>query len=66
MFGIVFHFREVTSFDTPAIVNTLQKTIDYAFLPDVHITAWRFFLKAMSVNVVHIESKRQSQSISES
>jgi hypothetical protein len=53
-----FTSREVTSFDTPAIVNTLQKAIDYAFLPDVHITAWRLFLKAMSVNIVHIEVQK--------
>jgi hypothetical protein len=37
--------REIETFDTPAIVNTLQKAIDHAFLPDVHHSAWRLFLR---------------------
>ena len=37
--------REIETFDTPAIVNTLQKAIDHAFLPDIHHSAWRQFLR---------------------
>ena len=37
---------EAISFDTPAIVNTLQKAIDCAFLPDIHHTAWKLHLRS--------------------
>ena len=39
--------REVLAFDTPAIVNTLQKAIDYAFLPDIHHAAWKLHLQCL-------------------
>ena len=42
-----FASGEVALFDTPAIVNTLQKTIDSAFLPDIQQTSWRLNLQSM-------------------
>ena len=38
---------EVGNFDTPAIVNTLQKAIDSAFLPDITHSAWKLHLQSM-------------------
>ena len=35
---------EVSGFDTPAIVNSMQKANDHAFLPDMHHWSWRAFL----------------------
>ena len=40
--------NEVTMFDTPAIVNTLQTAIDCAFLPDIHHTAWKLQLQSFA------------------
>ena len=34
-------------FDMPAIVNTLQKAIDIAFLPDIQHNAWTSFINTM-------------------
>ena len=39
--------REVPAFDTPAIVNTLQKAIDYEFLPDKLHTAWKLHFQSL-------------------
>jgi hypothetical protein len=38
---------EIGKFDTPAIVNTLQRAIDCAFLPDFQRLPWTAFLKEL-------------------
>ena len=49
---------EATSFDTPTIVNTLQKAIDYAFLPDIHHTAWKLHLRRAVANAPEVQLQR--------
>ena len=41
---------EISNFDTPAIVNSMQKAIDHAFLPDMHHWSWRAFLVQLDRN----------------
>ena len=40
--------RECDWFDTPAIVNTMQRAMDHAFLPDVKVLPWQSFLRDVS------------------
>lgn len=46
---------ETTSFDMPAIVNTLQKAIDCAFLHDIHHTAWKLHLRSALANASNVQ-----------
>ena len=39
--------REYDVFDTPAIVTMLQKAVNHAFLPDIHILSWKGFVVSM-------------------
>lgn len=41
MLGLVT--RDFDLFDSPAIINQLQKAVDHAFLPDLHVPAWKGF-----------------------
>ena len=49
---------EASGFDTPAIVNTLQKAIDHAFLPDIHHTAWKLFLRSATTTALDLDLQR--------
>ena len=40
-----FIAKDSDLFDTPAIVNMMQKVIDHAFLPDLHRPAWQCCLR---------------------
>ena len=44
--------REARSFDTPAIITTMQKAIDSAFLPDIQHAAWRLHLESIRRNIL--------------
>ena len=41
---------EVGKFDIPAIVNTLQRAVDHAFLLDIQQVPWAGFLKDTRAN----------------
>ena len=45
---------EVPGFDTPAIVSTLQRAIDSAFLPDIQRTSWTLYLSGVRGNMQSI------------
>ena len=45
---------EVDSFDTPAMVNTLQKAIDSAFLPDIQRSSWKLYLQSVRGNMLGV------------
>lgn len=49
-----FVSSEVSGFDTPAIVNTLQKAIDYVFLTDISGQAWKMYLRNVQNNVQQV------------
>ena len=51
--------NEVGTFDTPAIVNTLQRAVDYAFLPDILHLSWKGFLKGLRRDSDEVGSQRQ-------
>ena len=42
--------EEYDFFDTPAIVNTMQKVIDHAFLPGALVPAWKFGISTIDCN----------------
>ena len=50
--------REAPRFDTPAIINTLQKSIDSAFLPDVQHAAWRLYLRSIVAGGVDVDVQK--------
>ena len=54
-----FVWREATFFDTPAIINTMQKAIDTAFLPDIQQAAWRLHVESVRRN--HVDGNLQKQ-----
>ena len=50
--------NEYAFFDTPTIVKILQKALDHAFLPDLQLPKWKYFIENCGRGVVELNLQK--------